>query len=71
MYHANSFTKLKCEGVNQKPPEIPSEMAGYFVYTKKTFISDGDYPLYSNHAGYTDDEIYSPLIVMDTNEENK
>lgn len=49
----------------------PWNPAGYFVYTKKTFISDGDYPLFSNHAGYTDDEIYSPLIVMDTNEENK
>ena len=40
MYHANSFTKLKCEGVNQKPPEIPSEMAGYFVYKEFLTILD-------------------------------
>ena len=56
---------------NQNPLKFPSKEGNTFVYTKKTFISDGDYPLYSNHAGYTDDEIYSPLIVMDTNEENK
>ena len=49
----------------------PWNPAWYFVYTKKTFISDGDYPLFSNHAGYTDDEIYIPLIVIDTNEVNE
>ena len=28
-------------------------------------VSDGDERLVSQHAGYTDDEIYIPLIIID------
>lgn len=31
----------------------------------KALLVDGDYELYSQHAGYTDDEIYIPLIIID------
>ena len=30
----------------------------------KALVSLGDQPLFSQHAGYTDDEIYVPLIVI-------
>ena len=30
--------------------------------SNKTIVSDGDQVLYSQHAGYTDDEVYVPLI---------
>ena len=30
--------------------------------SNKTIISNGDMELYSQHAGYTDDEVYVPLI---------
>ena len=33
--------------------------------SNKCFITDGDDVLVSQHAGYTDDEIYIPLIVID------
>ena len=36
--------------------------------TNKTIIYHESDPLKSQHAGYTDDEIYIPLIVINTNE---
>ena len=33
--------------------------------SNKCLISEGDDILNSQHAGYTDDEIYVPLIVID------
>lgn len=33
--------------------------------SNKCFITDGDDVLVSQHAGYTDDEIYIPLIIID------
>ena len=35
--------------------------------TNKTLLYGGSKPLKSQHAGYTDDEIYVPLIVINTN----
>ena len=33
--------------------------------SNKCIVADGDEALYSQHAGYTDDEIYVPLIIID------
>lgn len=33
--------------------------------SNKTLLTDGDENLFSQHAGYTDDEIYIPLIIVD------
>ena len=33
--------------------------------SNKALVSDGDERLASQHAGYTDDEIYIPLIIID------
>ena len=42
-----------------------SEATG--IITNKTLLYGGSKPLKSQHAGYTDDEIYIPLIVINTN----
>ena len=34
-------------------------------YPDKCIIAEGDTPLTSQHAGYSDDEIYIPLIIID------
>ena len=34
-------------------------------YSNKCIITEGDEVLRSQHAGYSDDEIYVPLIIID------
>ena len=31
----------------------------------KCLLTEGDFPMFSHHAGYTDEEIYVPLIIVD------
>ncbi|HPW53747.1 MAG TPA: alkaline phosphatase family protein [Erysipelotrichaceae bacterium] len=31
----------------------------------KCLLTEGDFPMFSHHAGYTDEEIYVPLIIID------
>ena len=61
----------KLFGDGEENPKFRNQLGDYLAisHTKKTFIYNGDYPLCSQHAGYTFDEIYIPLIVIDTNEE--
>ena len=33
--------------------------------SNKCLLTEGDFPMYSHHAGYTDEEIYVPLIIID------
>lgn len=33
--------------------------------SNKALLMDGDEELYSQHAGYTEDEIFVPLIIID------
>ncbi len=33
--------------------------------SNKCLLTDGDFPMFSHHAGYTDEEIYVPLIIID------
>ena len=40
----------------------------WVIYIITSFIYKGDYPLTSQHAGYSDEEVYIPLIVVDSNE---
>ena len=40
------------------------------AYSNKCIVTDGDEVLVSNHAGYTDDEIYIPLIVASKKRKN-
>lgn len=73
LYTKEELIDSKLFGDGEENPKFRSELGDYLAisHTKKAFIFDGDYPLYSNHAGYTDDEIYIPLIVIDTNEVNE
>ena len=73
LYTKEEVIDSKLFGDGEENPKFRSELGDYLAisHTKKAFISDGDYPLYSQHAGYTDDEIYIPLIVIDTNEVNE
>ena len=54
-------------GDGEKNELIDSELGDYIAIAKtnKTLIYEGDEVLYSHHAGYTDDEIYVPLIIVD------
>ena len=50
------------------PNELFEEAIGDFIAiaetSNKCLVTDGDSVLVSQHAGYTDDEIYIPLIVV-------
>ena len=42
-----------------------------FLFYPQLYFSTnykGDYPLISQHSGYSDEEVFVPLIVIDTNE---
>ena len=51
------------------PNELFDDAIGDFIAiaekSNKCLLTDGDNPQVSQHAGYTDDEIYVPLIVID------
>ena len=54
---------------NGKPNELFDAAVGDYIAiaenSNKCLLTNGDEELYSQHAGYTDDEIYIPLIVVD------
>ena len=54
-------------GDGEKNELIDSELGDYIAIAKtnKALIYEGDEVLYSHHAGYTDDEIYVPFIIID------
>lgn len=72
LYTKEEVIDSKLFGDGEENPKFRNQLGDYLAisHTKKTFIYNGDYPLCSQHAGYTFDEIYIPLIVIDTNEEN-
>jgi hypothetical protein len=60
-------SKLFGDGIEN---EIFRDALGDFLAiakSNKTLMYIGSEPLVSQHAGYTDDEIYVPLIVIKTN----
>jgi hypothetical protein len=54
---------------NGKQHELFEEAIGDFIAiaydSNKCIITEGDEVFTSHHAGYSDDEIYVPLIVID------
>ncbi len=54
---------------NGIPCEIFDSAIGDYIAisenSNKSLVSDGDKALFSQHAGYTDDELYVPLIIID------
>ena len=50
------------------PNELFNDAIGDFIAianSNKCLITDGDDVLFSHHAGYTDDEVFVPLIIVD------
>ncbi len=54
------------------PNELFEDAIGDFIAiaenSNKCLITDGDDVLFSHHAGYTDDEVFVPLIIIDKTE---
>jgi len=77
-YFGNDFDLYTKEDViesklfgNGEENEVFRDILGDYLAiakTNKTILYHEDDPLKSQHAGYTDDEIYIPLIVINTNE---
>ncbi len=61
-------SKLFGDGIKNKA--VDDILGDYIAIAKtdKAILYEGDEVLKSHHAGYTDDEILIPLIVIDTNE---
>ena len=60
-------SKLFGDGIENK---VFRDILGDFLAiakTNKTILYNGNTPLKSQHAGYTEDEILVPLIVIKTN----
>ena len=70
LYDKNDIinSKLFGDGI---PNELFDDAIGDFIAianSNKCLITDGDNVLFSQHAGYTDDELFVPLIIVDKTE---
>jgi len=68
LYTKEEVINSKLFGDGEENPLFRSALGDFLAISEssnKTLLMDGDYELYSHHAGYTDDEIYIPLIVID------
>ncbi len=67
LYTMEEVINSKLFGDGEENPIFRDELGDYLAIAKtnKTLLGPGDNELYSQHAGYTDDEIYVPLIVVD------
>lgn len=68
LYHKEEVINSKLFGDGKENIIFRDELGDFLAIAKtnKTLLTDGDYPFKSQHAGYTDDEIYIPLIVIET-----
>lgn len=68
LYNKDDIIKSSLFG-NGIANELFEKAVGDFIAiaenSNKCILTDGDEKLYSQHAGYTDDEIYVPLIIVD------
>lgn len=68
LYTKEEILDSKLYGDGVENPLFQSALGDYIAIAEnsnKTLLTDGDYPLFSHHAGYTDDEVYIPLIIVD------
>lgn len=70
LYTKEEVLKSKLFGDGEQNKIVERSLGDYIsiAKTNKAFINDGDDILVSHHAGYTDDEIYVPLIIINTME---
>ncbi len=66
LYPIEEVINSKLFGEGEENPIYRDLLGDYLAIAKsnKTLLGKGDNALYSQHAGYTDDEIYIPLIVV-------
>ena len=69
LYKMDDVINSKLFGDGEENEIFRDALGDYLAIAKadKTLLYDGDEELKSHHAGYTDDEIYVPLIVIKTN----
>lgn len=71
IYNKNEILESKIFG-DGIPNELFEDAIGDFIAiaenSNKCLVSDGGDVLFSQHAGYTDDEVFVPLIVIDKTE---
>lgn len=68
LYSKEEIIKSKLFGDGKENPLFRSAIGDYIAIAEnsnKALLMDGDGALVSQHAGYSDDEIYIPLIVID------
>lgn len=73
LYTKAEILESKLFGVGEENPLFRSALGDYIAIAEnsnKTLLIDGDEELFSQHAGYTDDEIYIPLIIIDKTKSN-
>jgi arylsulfatase A-like enzyme len=66
LYPIDEVIKSKLFGDGEENPVYRDILGDYLAIAKsnKSFIYGGSVPLLSQHAGYTDDEIYVPLVLI-------
>ena len=69
LYKMEDVIESKLFGDGEENEIFRSALGDYLAIgkTNKTILYTGSIPLKSQHAGYTDDEIFIPLIVIETN----
>lgn len=69
LYTKEEVINNKFFGDGEENEKFRSELGDYLAisHSKKVFIYKGDYRLKSHHAGNTKEEVFIPLIVIDTN----
>lgn len=68
LYTKDDIIESKLFGDGEENPLFRSAIGDYIAIAEKSnkaLLTDGDEVLVSQHAGYTDDEIYIPLIIID------
>jgi predicted AlkP superfamily pyrophosphatase or phosphodiesterase len=67
LYTKDEIIASKLYGDGKENPLFRDALGDFIAISKgnKALINDGDEILKSNHAGYSDDEIYIPLIIID------
>ena len=67
LYSKEEVISSKLFGDGIENPLFKNALGDYLsiAKTNKAILTDGDTELYSLHAGYTEDEIYIPLIIID------
>lgn len=68
LYSKEEVIESNLFGTGKEHPLFKSSLGEFLAIAEdsdKCIIAEGDTPLTSQHAGYSDDEIYIPLIIID------